>query len=193
MWKTFLPQKSKNVRPHSSNSIENATPFSGTSPLGSYRYRYRYSKNTTLYTSWTKNNVGLYMYVHKALGTKAIIRRGGRSEMFNLSLMNKLMRIEWVTDWVSEQGIECHCSAFKSKVKCLMEWLRHIQTTSYPWAKNEVMVAWKCCIFSLLFTVTNASDCKMLCYIYLIKSSLISAVNNCTAVWRSVQRKCILI
>ena len=23
----FLPQKSKNVRPHSSNSIENATPF----------------------------------------------------------------------------------------------------------------------------------------------------------------------
>ena len=27
------PQKSENVRPHSSNSSENATPFSDTSPL----------------------------------------------------------------------------------------------------------------------------------------------------------------
>ena len=26
-WTTFLPQKSDNVRPHSSNSIENATPL----------------------------------------------------------------------------------------------------------------------------------------------------------------------
>ena len=35
------PEKSENVRPHSSNSIENATPFatpsSGTSPLASYK------------------------------------------------------------------------------------------------------------------------------------------------------------
>ena len=33
----FLPQKSENVQPHSSNSIENATPSSGTSPLVSYK------------------------------------------------------------------------------------------------------------------------------------------------------------
>ena len=44
----FLPQKSENVRPHSSNSTENATPFSqssrenatpssSTSPLASYK------------------------------------------------------------------------------------------------------------------------------------------------------------
>ena len=31
------PKKSENVRPHSSNSIENATPSSGTSPLASYK------------------------------------------------------------------------------------------------------------------------------------------------------------
>lgn len=35
MWKKFLTQKSENVRPHSSDSIENVTPSSGTSPLGS--------------------------------------------------------------------------------------------------------------------------------------------------------------
>ena len=32
-------KKSENVRPHSSNSIENATPSSGTSPLASYKDR----------------------------------------------------------------------------------------------------------------------------------------------------------
>ena len=37
MWKTVLHQKSENVRPHSSNCIENATPSSGTSPLASYK------------------------------------------------------------------------------------------------------------------------------------------------------------
>ena len=31
------PQKSENARPHSSNSLENATPSSGTSPLASYK------------------------------------------------------------------------------------------------------------------------------------------------------------
>ena len=31
------PKKSENVRSHSSNSIENATPSSGTSPLASYK------------------------------------------------------------------------------------------------------------------------------------------------------------
>ena len=31
------PQQSENVRPHSSNSIENATPSSGTSPLAFYQ------------------------------------------------------------------------------------------------------------------------------------------------------------
>ena len=35
--RTFLPQKSENVRPHSNNSIDNATPSSGTSPLASYK------------------------------------------------------------------------------------------------------------------------------------------------------------
>ena len=37
MWRTFLPKKSENVRPHSSNSIENATSSSGSSPLASYK------------------------------------------------------------------------------------------------------------------------------------------------------------
>ena len=31
------PKKYENVRPHSSNSVENATPPSGTSPLASYK------------------------------------------------------------------------------------------------------------------------------------------------------------
>ena len=31
------PKNSENVRPHSGNSIENATPSSGTSPLPSYK------------------------------------------------------------------------------------------------------------------------------------------------------------
>ena len=31
------PQKLENARPHSSNSLENATPYSGTSPLASYK------------------------------------------------------------------------------------------------------------------------------------------------------------
>ena len=31
------PKKSENVRPHSSSSIENATPFSGICPLASYK------------------------------------------------------------------------------------------------------------------------------------------------------------
>ena len=35
--KNCLTQNSENVRPHSSNSIENATPSSGTSPLASYK------------------------------------------------------------------------------------------------------------------------------------------------------------
>ena len=46
----------------------------------------------------------------KALGTKVILSKGGRSNVFNLTLMNKLMRIEWVSEWV----IECHSSAPKS-------------------------------------------------------------------------------
>ena len=33
----FYPQKSEDVRPHSSNSIENATRSNGTSPLASYK------------------------------------------------------------------------------------------------------------------------------------------------------------
>ena len=36
-WRTVLLEKSENVGPHSSNSIENATPSSGTSPLASYK------------------------------------------------------------------------------------------------------------------------------------------------------------
>ena len=38
MWRTFLPQKSEHVRSHySQSSRENATPFSSTSPLASYK------------------------------------------------------------------------------------------------------------------------------------------------------------
>ena len=33
--KLSYPKKAENVRPHSSNSMENATPSSGTSPLAS--------------------------------------------------------------------------------------------------------------------------------------------------------------
>ena len=33
----FYPQKSENVRPYFSNSIKNATPSSGASPLASYK------------------------------------------------------------------------------------------------------------------------------------------------------------
>ena len=50
----------------------------------------------------------------KALGKKVILNKGGRSNVFNLTLMNKLMRIEWVSEWVSEWVIECHSSAPKS-------------------------------------------------------------------------------
>ena len=32
-----LPPKPENVRPHCTNSIDNATPSSGTSPLASYK------------------------------------------------------------------------------------------------------------------------------------------------------------
>ena len=38
IWRTLLPQKSENLRPHySQSSRENATPSSGTSPLASYK------------------------------------------------------------------------------------------------------------------------------------------------------------
>ena len=33
-------------------------------------------------------------YAQKALGTKVILSKGGKSKVFNLTLMNKLMRIE---------------------------------------------------------------------------------------------------
>ena len=33
----FYPQKSEDVRSHSNNSIENATPSNGTSPEASYK------------------------------------------------------------------------------------------------------------------------------------------------------------
>ena len=39
-----------------------------------------------------------------------MLSKGGRSNVFNLTLMNKLMRIEWVSEW----EIECHSSASKS-------------------------------------------------------------------------------
>ena len=32
-------------------------------------------------------------YAYKALGTKVILSRGGKSKVFNLTLMNKLMKI----------------------------------------------------------------------------------------------------
>ena len=35
--KLSYPKKAENVRPHSSNSMENATPSSGTSPLASHK------------------------------------------------------------------------------------------------------------------------------------------------------------
>ena len=41
---------------------------------------------------------------------KIILSQGGKSKMFNLTFMNKLTRIEWVSEWV----IECHSSASKS-------------------------------------------------------------------------------
>ena len=40
--------------------------------------------------------------------------KGGRSNVFNLTLMNKLMRIDRVSEWVSEWVIECHSNASKS-------------------------------------------------------------------------------
>ena len=102
------------------------------------------------------------MYVHKALGTKAIIRRGGMSKMFIPSLMNKLMRIEWVNDWVSEwprDWMLLQCLQKQSEVP-------HGMTTSYPWAKNEVMMAWKCCIifhFFLLWLMHKTVKCYVTC------------------------------
>ena len=33
--------------------------------------------------------------------TKTILSRGGRRKLFNSSLMNKLIRIEWVSEWAS--------------------------------------------------------------------------------------------
>ena len=37
-------------------------------------------------------------YVHKALGTKVILSKGGKSKVFNLTLRNKLIRIEKVSE-----------------------------------------------------------------------------------------------
>ena len=37
-------------------------------------------------------------YAWKALGTKVILSKGGKSKVFNLTLMNKLMRLEWVSE-----------------------------------------------------------------------------------------------
>ena len=51
----------------------------------------------------------------RALGTKVTLSKGGKSKVFNLTLMNKLMRIEWMNEWVQKP----------------MAWLRH------PWAKNH--------------------------------------------------------
>ena len=42
-----------------------------------------------------------HTYAWKALGTKVILGKGGESKVFNLTLMNKLMRMEWVSEWVS--------------------------------------------------------------------------------------------
>ena len=63
-------------------------------------------------------------YASKTLGTKVILTKGDkRSKVFNLTLMNKLIRIEWVSEWVSEWVIEC--------LQKPMALLRH------PWAKND--------------------------------------------------------
>ena len=40
-------------------------------------------------------------YARKELGTKVILSQGGKSKMFNLTFMNKLTRIEWVSEWSS--------------------------------------------------------------------------------------------
>ena len=37
--------------------------------------------------------------------TKTILSRGGRRKLLNSSLMNKLIRIEWVSEWVSAIGL----------------------------------------------------------------------------------------
>ena len=42
-------------------------------------------------------------YAQNTLGTKTILSRGGREKMFNRGLMNKLMKIEWVSEWVSDR------------------------------------------------------------------------------------------
>ena len=53
-------------------------------------------------------------YAWKAHETKVILSKGGKGKVFNLTLMNKLMRIDWASEWVSEWVIECHSSTTKS-------------------------------------------------------------------------------
>ena len=38
------------------------------------------------------------IYVNEAVGTKEILGKGGKGKVFNLTLMNKLMRIEGVNE-----------------------------------------------------------------------------------------------
>ena len=57
-------------------------------------------------------------YAWKELGKKIILSQGGKSKMFNLTFMNKLTRIEWVSEWVSD----------RVPFECLQKptaWLRH--------------------------------------------------------------------
>ena len=55
--------------------------------------------------------------------TKTILSRGGRRKLFNSSLMNKLIRIEWVSEWVSE------CN-----------WTGHYAPgCKHPWAKMKIL------------------------------------------------------
>ena len=42
-------------------------------------------------------------YAQNTSGTKTILSRGGRKKMFNRGLMNKFMKIEWVSEWVSDR------------------------------------------------------------------------------------------
>ena len=49
--------------------------------------------------------------------------KGGKSKLFNLTLMNKLMRIEWVSEWVND----------RVPFECLQKPMARLH---HPWAKN---------------------------------------------------------
>ena len=58
--------------------------------------------------------------------TKTILSRGGRRNLFNPDLMNKLIRIKWLSEWVNEW-------APSTDIRPLTK----LMDVTHPWGKNQ--------------------------------------------------------